>query len=41
MYRNSQIINCITNNCTITEGGSLTIQDEEFRYAVGGLVGYN
>lgn len=40
MYRNSQIINCITNNCTITEGGSLTIQDEEFRYAVGGLVGY-
>ena len=40
MYRNSQIINCITNSCTITDNGNLTIQDEEFRYAVGGLVGY-
>ena len=40
MYRNSKIINCITNNCAINDNGNITIQSSDFRYAVGGLVGY-
>lgn len=40
MYKNSQVINNIAKECTITDTGNLNIQDPKFRYAVGGLVGY-
>ena len=40
IYKNTQIINNIVKNSSITDNGNVTIYNESFQYAVGGLVGY-
>ena len=40
MYRNSEVINNIANNCSISDNGNVTVYNSAFQYSVGGLVGY-
>lgn len=40
MYRNSEVINNIAKNCSISDNGNVRIYNSSFQYSVGGLVGY-